>query len=328
MKRRFIKVAISSLLVAGMISACEPDNDLTKPVQTSESEESVVETSEEVETTAVGSAADVIAAPDGHRYSASDDLFILSDDEFYDIIASNPIDQKFTVDYDSGNTQTIVEGFFNNRNEWENQALLDLSVLREAADVDIYDKLEAAWMKWGEYSSNSLSADQDMFYPGGICGSSMAQVTVASIANERSRQYTMSLMAIEYYATKHCDFIQVGDADSSAEVYRYDLNDLSVYIESDINNVLKERSSYGSSDAATIISGINSECDTIASYADEGTVNKLRTAVDAYLEYADLMKQVEAEIDADRADRVYITRLQNLLVEMVGRSEQLKLQLG
>lgn len=261
-------------------------------------------------------------------YLPEDKICISEDMAFYELIAKNPIDSTYPIEY-SENTTGTVASVFENRKNWQAQIDHTLANLKEKLDDNTYTKLTTAYEKWIEYSDLSLKVDQKLFYADGICGSSSSYVQTGLVARQRTQQFATVLLSIEYSLTGECDFITDNtgtvDFDNTFDVYS-----LSIYTEGDFGDILDGIEYFDSGNDDLLITCINSICSDVVSYSEDQIKDDLENAVQAYLDAISALKEVESELGTsdERVNDIYTSRLNNLFIELTGKDRQLKQQLG
>lgn len=132
---------------------------------------------------------------------------IAQDNTFYELISNNPIDSTFVWDGGAESTARISKAV-EYRDLWNAEIEYALAVLKEYLTAEDYKTLERAYEGWKQYMENTMSVEQNMFYAGmsyGI-GSNDTYPLVMEAVAERTKNYALELMALEYAFTGTVEF--------------------------------------------------------------------------------------------------------------------------
>ena len=254
------------------------------------------------------------------KYNSKTNLFITSDEAFYHIVSNNPIEKEFVMD-EEATTGDILIVIFANKKLWDDQIDFSMNKLQGILDETNYAKLVEARDNYIKYSDTFLKADQHLFYYGCAAGSNMGTLRTGLIAKERSEQFALSLLSIEYELTGSCTFNTEYDSEYEYKGEEYSYMDRSIYYINDGIDLFKARNGFTKDDVSALQNGINSEAATVSKWVKETEAAEINEAVQAYYKYADLMEEIEVSASAGkdiRAKDIKIERLRNFYAELIG----------
>lgn len=253
------------------------------------------------------------------KYDADTYLFLPEDVVFYSVVSNNPIEKEFS--FDGETTGDNLDEIFANKKLWDNQIEYSMKRLEEIMDADSYAKLVEAHDSWTKYADTFLKTDQHLFYYGCVAGSSVGTVKTAMIARERSEQFAITLLSLEYELTGSCTFNAEFDMkyEYTGDVYSY--MNLSIYDVNDGLEIIEERNGFKKTDISALQNGINSEASTVSQWVQEKEAEDMLEAVNSYYKYIDLMEEIEissAPVKSSRISDIKVHRLRNLYAELTG----------
>jgi len=132
---------------------------------------------------------------------------IAEEKEFYEIILNNPVDKTFIWDGDVGSEARIKKAV-EYRDLWNTEIKHTLAILKENLTQEDYTMLETAYANWREYMDATMSVEQNIFYVGtdyGV-GCNDTYPLVMEAYAERTKEYAVELMALEYALTGKVEF--------------------------------------------------------------------------------------------------------------------------
>lgn len=143
----------------------------------------------------------------------SDIAVISVDGEFYNIIANNPIDKEFISEDVSSEQRIRIAVAY--RNQWNAEIEHTLDILQGFLSQEDYQSLVLAYEAWQQYLQNTILVEQNLFYigssykneKGDIIGCNDTYPQVMEVAANRTRDYAVELMAIEYAFTGNVEFV-------------------------------------------------------------------------------------------------------------------------
>lgn len=134
------------------------------------------------------------------------------DNDFYNIINNNPIDNDFT--WEDIGTENRISRACEYRDIWMIEIENTLNLLKEYLTEDDYNRIDTAYDGWKQYIDNTLEVERSVFYVGSeyagiskVAGDSLTYPRVMEIAAVRTRNYAIELMSLEYAFTNDVDFI-------------------------------------------------------------------------------------------------------------------------
>lgn len=133
---------------------------------------------------------------------------IAQENEFYDIISNNPIDRDFVWEGGIASERRIGEAA-EYRDLWNVEIGHTLAILKEYLTEEDYEMLQQAHESWTQYIGNTMCVEQNIFYVGmsyGV-GSNDTYPLVMEAAAERTKEYAIELMALEYALTGTVEFV-------------------------------------------------------------------------------------------------------------------------
>lgn len=134
------------------------------------------------------------------------------DEEFYNIIADNPIDKAFVSEDVS--SETRIQTAVAYRNQWNAEIEYTMAILKDFLSAEDYQTLSSAYEAWEQYIQNTISVEQKVFYIGSYyknedempIGGNDTYPQVLEAAALRTKNYALELMSIEYAFTGNVEF--------------------------------------------------------------------------------------------------------------------------
>lgn len=132
---------------------------------------------------------------------------IAQESEFHTMMLHNPIDRDYATDREA-ESDIRIRNAVAYRDAWNAEIDHALEILKEYLTEEDYKTLEQAHAGWEQYMDSTMSVEQNIFYAGmfyGI-GSNDTYPMVMEAVAERTKEYAIELMALEYAFTGTVEF--------------------------------------------------------------------------------------------------------------------------
>lgn len=140
-----------------------------------------------------------------------EDAYLLStNSDFYGIIASNPIDQKYQFG-DDATTLDIWEAAMQNCDAWNQQIDFTGAKLQGLLGGADYEQLQNAINLWHEYYQEEVDQNRDLYGLNGLIMGTMYTDISSGILVEKCKLTSLALLAQEYELSGNATFAE-GDA--------------------------------------------------------------------------------------------------------------------
>lgn len=130
--------------------------------------------------------------------------FLPADDSFYELIASNPINVNYEVDYDHP-MQTYVDSL-DKTDGWNKQIDFTVEKLRSLLNESEYEELKAAVELWHEYYQEQRCINPELCGTSGLILGSMYTQTSAEALEAKCEFVANILLSWEYELTNEVSF--------------------------------------------------------------------------------------------------------------------------
>ena len=146
-----------------------------------------------------------------------EEYIISKNEEFYELIKSNPIDANYAVTYDAP-MQTYMEALLKCE-AWNRQIDYTLDVLKAHLSESDYEELKAAVALWHEYSQEEIYMNRDLYGTDGLILGSMYTPIFGINHVEKCKFMAVALLSLEYELTNKISFIEEATAEVAGEEY-------------------------------------------------------------------------------------------------------------
>lgn len=166
--------------------------------------------------------------------------YVLGEPEFVEAIESNPIDAAMQWK-DDGSTEPRIVFAADYRDAWLAEIENAFTILQEHLTEADYEILHSSYESWLEYMEGELDIEQKIYYPGSAymeegayAGYGMYYPIVMERAANRTKEYAVELLSLEYALTGDVQFIYGQKSiveNSSREICDYLSYDLKEFLE-------------------------------------------------------------------------------------------------
>lgn len=146
-----------------------------------------------------------------------DEYIISKNEEFYELIKSNPIDANYVVTYDAP-MQTYMEALLKCE-AWNRQIDYTVDVLKAYLSESDYEELKAAVELWHEYSQEEIFMNRELYGTGGLILGSMYTPIFGVNHAEKCKFMAVALLSLEYEVTNSISFLEKTTAEAEGEEY-------------------------------------------------------------------------------------------------------------
>lgn len=132
-------------------------------------------------------------------------IIIPEESEFVELIKNNPIDKM--LKWEDGGSEKRISFAVKYRDLWLIEIENTKEILKGYLPEQEYDLLDKSYKNWKEYISNMTNLEQNLFYPGFPAGSEITYPKVMEVCANKTREYAVELMSLEFALTGNVEFI-------------------------------------------------------------------------------------------------------------------------
>lgn len=148
-----------------------------------------------------------------NEYSSFPELdYVLGEREFYDLIENNPIDAD--MKWEDVGTEPRINFAADYRDAWLAEIEHAFDILQMYLSEEDYAILYSSYENWQAYMAGELVVEQKIYYPGSeymndenYAGAGMYYPIVMEREANRTKEYAVELLSLEYAMTGKVDFI-------------------------------------------------------------------------------------------------------------------------
>lgn len=132
-------------------------------------------------------------------------IIIPEESEFVELIKDNPIDKM--LKWEDGGSEKRISFAVKYRDLWLIEIENTKEILKGYLPEQEYDLLDKSYKNWKEYINNMTNLEQNLFYPGFPAGSEITYPKVMEVCANKTREYAVELMSLEFALTGNVEFI-------------------------------------------------------------------------------------------------------------------------
>lgn len=247
--------------------------------------------------------------------------YLLSTSEdFYKLIASNLIDQKYEADSGEATLETVQRAY-EACDVWNQQIDYTGAHLKSLLNDSECDKLQNVIDLWKDYYQEKVSIYQSLFGISGIIPGSLYKQISADILVEENRLMAFALLSLEYELSQDIQFVIENEEDkaNSESISRYDFSEENVCIEyCEDFEVMLDSYSLDEKNSEELELLISQTADMIQEKI--GDDNDFVSNVNKYVSIINTLNEIEEQVAADdryitvkeERLRLYATQLLNI----------------
>ena len=143
-------------------------------------------------------------SPDNSNENA---YFLPADNDFYQKLACNPIDQKYVIDEEAAPLE-IWQSALEKCKAWNQQIDFTGSKLEGLLSEDDYDQLQNAISLWQEYYQEEVDQNRELYGNNGMILGSMYTAISADVLMEKCKLASFTLLSQEYKLSGNVSFTE------------------------------------------------------------------------------------------------------------------------